>query len=402
MRLFCAFRASSTIPRRGIALVWVVVAMMLLMAAIVAAHSASERARDTIENELQFGGQTLNIARAGIADALSWFRRQTAQPVTAFAPQRNLAAVPPINDTDDPVIGLVRSIEVSEMDGVWARYEVRIDRLQDISAARGQPGAGIVWQIESIGYLYRNANPALAFNQFPNEVLSRVRLQTEIQRLAITPPAQAAVCAFRASGVNFNNRTKVLGGIARGLVYLSGTGVATITGTLQGSPSGQAGVSPYLQFTNPPVPPVGTNPHPACIRNIFGITDAELRATADIYTTDPNTITSPLPDYRIVYVDGNITFTTLRPLQGTAILIVNGNLTVAASSNSVFNGLLYVTGQCQILAPTLIRGVVVGHQNVQLIGAGDFVEVDYDPGVLDDLRQRLGQYRYAKPTRVVE
>jgi hypothetical protein len=207
--------------------------------------------------------------------------------------------------------------------------------------------------------------------------------------------------------VNFNNRSKVLGGTAYGLVYWAGSGSATITGQLQGTPTGQTGVSPYLQFPyapylTPALTPPFVIPHPGCIRLIFGITDSDLRATADIYTDDPNTITSPLPEYRIIYVDGNITFNSTRPLMGTAVLIVNGNLTVAASSNSVFNGLLYVTGQCQINAPSLFRGVIIGHQNINLIGSGDWVEVDWDPDVLSDLRQRLGQYRFSKPTRLME
>jgi len=106
--------------RRGVVLVWVVVAMVLLMAAIYAAYVAGERARNSIELDLQYNGQALNIARAGVADAHSWYRRQPAQPVTVFAPRRECldcttcgcgacglgqcghCTRPVVNDTDDP------------------------------------------------------------------------------------------------------------------------------------------------------------------------------------------------------------------------------------------------------------------------------------------------------------
>ncbi len=371
--------------RRGVALVWVIVALVMLSSALLLAFSAAERARDSIQFQLQFNGQALNIARAGIADALSWFRRQTTQPVTVFSPVRNLAAVPPVNETDDPAIGLVRSVEISAMNRIWARYEVRRTQVRDVTALRGLAGAGTVWEIESVGIIYRNENPALAHDQWPNQVMSSVRVLTELRRLSIVPPGNAAICTSAPSTANFNNRTKVLGGAGIGVVYPPGVGTPSVSGTLQGSPA-QSAVNPYR----------GT------VQEIFGISDAELRATADIFTNDPTTIASPLPSYKIVYVDGNITFNSSRSLEGTAILVVNGNLTVAASSNSVFNGLIYCTGNIQINAPTLIRGVVVGGSSINLIGSGDYVEVDYDPDVLGDLLQRLGQYRYAKPMRVVQ
>ena len=59
-------------------------------------------------------------------------------------------------------------------------------------------------------------------------------------------------------------------------------------------------------------------------------------------TQDPTTLATPLPPYKLTYVDGNITFNSQRPLEGTGILVVTGHLVVAAASNSVFNGLIYV------------------------------------------------------------
>lgn len=378
------------LPQRGVALIWVIVSMVLLTAAMLAAFMASDRAAKTIQNELQYNGQALNIARAGIADSLSWFRRQTTQPVTLFDPKRNLAGIPPVNETDEPLVGLVRTIELSSMNRMFARYEVRRTAVQDVTALRGLPGAGTVWLVDSIGYVFHQENPGLPYNVWPNSVTNRVEMQTEVRRLSIVLPAPAAICSARGDACNFNNRVKVLGGTGIGVVYPPATGVPVNAGTIQGTPATNT-VNPY-----------NGAPHPAAIQKVFGVSDAELRSMADIFTTDPTTILSPLPIYRIIYVAGNITFDINRPLEGTDILVVNGNLTVAASSNSVFNGLVYVTGTTTINAPTLIRGAIVGNGPIVLAGAGDFVEVDYDPDVLTTLLQRLGQYRFAKPNRVIQ
>lgn len=384
-------RGSRRDPRSGIALIWVVVAMVLLMAGILAAFEASERARRSIEMELQYDGQAMNIARAGIADALSWFRRQTTQPVQVFAPRRDLAAIPPVNETDDPAIGLVRSIEVSAMNRVWARYEVRIDRIQDVSAMYDESETGVIWQIESVGIIYVQENAALAFDAWPNQVRSRVRVQTEIRRLSINP-GQAAICTSDPGQCTMNARTKILGGGSPAILYYSAFqppprgGVPSSSGTIQGTPIAIQ-PDPTLDIT---------------CKKVFGIEDNELRSTADVYTSDATTITSPLPSYKIVYVDGNITFNAARPLEGTGVLVVNGQMTVSASSNSVFNGLIFCTGDVQINAPTLIRGVIIGSNRINCVGTGDYVEIDYDPDILADLRSRMGQYRFSKSIRVVE
>ncbi len=366
-------------------MVWVVVCAILLGSAMWGAYMAAERARDTIEQELQYSGQATNMARAGITEALSWFRRQSTQPVTVFAPRRDLLLDPPVNETDDPAIGIVRSLEISPMARVWARYEVRIDRVLDVTQQRGLPGFGGVWQIDSEGILYRNVDDTVAFDQPPNVVLARVRLATEIRRLVIVLPAPAATCTASPATSVFNTRSKVIGGAGMGCVYPAAVGAPSITGTISGTPA-QSTVNPYK----------GTIPE------VFGVTDAELRSLADQYTSDPTGITSPLPSDKLIYMDGDITFDASRPLDGTAVLVVNGNVTVAASTNAVFNGLLYVNGSCTINAPALVRGVVVTNGGLTLTGTGDYVEVDYDDAILGQLLNTLGQYRYSRPVSLVE
>ena len=58
------------------------------------------------ETEFRALGQARNVARAGLIDSFSWFRRQPTPPVTEFAPVRDEEADPPIVDTEEPEIGL--------------------------------------------------------------------------------------------------------------------------------------------------------------------------------------------------------------------------------------------------------------------------------------------------------
>ncbi len=366
-------------------MIWVIVLTILLMSALYSAYNAAARARDTIERELEFNGQAMNIARAGITDALSWFRRQTTQPVTTFAPRLDLAAVPAVNETDAPAIGLVRSVEVSSGMQVWARYEVRIARQLDVTTQRGLVGAGTVWEIDSEGIIYKNLNPAVAFNLPPNVVVARVRLTTEIRRMVIVlPGGGAATCLGTPTGSNFNAKTKVIGGTRPGALYPN-VGLPTITGTISGTPAQQS----YPLYD-------------AAIQTVFGVTDTELRSLSDSYTTNAASITDPLPADKLIYMDGAITFDVARPLNGTAVLVVNGNVTINASTNSDFSGLLYVQGNCTINAPSLVRGVVVTTGTLTLAGTGDYVEIDYDGSILSQLLKTLGQYRYSRPISLVE
>ncbi len=126
--------------------------------------------------------QALQVARSGLAEGLNWLRRQTSQPVLAFAPQLNTGATPQVLDTIDPNIGLVREFKITGK--TWARYEVWKDwpgdpvparlawrqqyRCEDISSPRAQMGAGAVWRLRSIGYIYDRVDGNVAFNQAPN------------------------------------------------------------------------------------------------------------------------------------------------------------------------------------------------------------------------------------------
>lgn len=118
-------RSRARHSERGQALIAVIVAVALVMGMVLTTLTITAYSGRAVSRQLTYHGQTLNAAQAGITEGLSWFRRQTDQPVKAFVPVRNLNVTPPINDTDDPNVGLVREYEISAPGRVWGRYELR-------------------------------------------------------------------------------------------------------------------------------------------------------------------------------------------------------------------------------------------------------------------------------------
>ena len=114
------------IPRtqRGYMLIWVLIAFVIVTAVVFAGGAKVQANQTEALVRFRSEGQASDVARAGLVDAFAWFRRQTTQPVTTFAPQRDMLASPAINETNDPTIGLVREYEITP--GVWGRYEVRL------------------------------------------------------------------------------------------------------------------------------------------------------------------------------------------------------------------------------------------------------------------------------------
>src|SRR5688572_560743 len=117
---------SSDHPRRGaesgVALVLgilftiIVVGITISGALILKAHQTKTK------TSFVSHGQSVQFARAGLTEALGWFRKQTAQPVVDFEPRLDNTATPPILDTIDTDVGIVREFEIT--DTVWGRYEV--------------------------------------------------------------------------------------------------------------------------------------------------------------------------------------------------------------------------------------------------------------------------------------
>jgi hypothetical protein len=399
---------------RGMVLVWAA-ASMLIIGGVVASGMGRLKAVDEMARaEFSAAGQARQVAEAGLVDAYAWFRRQQVQPVVAFAPKRNMAAIPPVNETDDPTKGLIRTFEISP--GLWARYQVGLATppesfvdsnvngyydlgetytdtdgdgkhgngkgARDVSTSRGMAGSGTVWRLESRSQIFRRPDAALPLGSGVNIQVAEALLAAELRRLTLVPPAAAALCVSTRGGLNIGTRARI-----RSI----GTCVA------YGSNAGGLGIllgSELLGPTTSALVP-GWNDN---VDNVFGVDWTALKGMADVSTVDPvNGVTSPLPDASLVVVTGDITFDAARPLKGTAVLVVKGNVTIAAGSNSFFSGLLYVDGNLTVRAPALIRGTVIVRGTADVRGTGgDYVEIERDSGVLTKLMTLMGQYRYSK------
>jgi hypothetical protein len=399
---------------RGVVLIWTLTVLVVL-AGLIAAGIESDRALDrSTRMELAVRGQARAIAEAGVVDAFAWFRRQQVQPVLTFAPVLDLAANPSVNETDDPAIGLVREFEIAP--NLWGRYEVRLSipaeafvdadadgaydagetftdsdgngkwdearETRDVSSLRGLPGAGAVWAIVSHGILYSRPRSDLPLGTAPNDRISAATAGTEIRRLTITLPAAAAISSAAGSQLTVGSRGRVTGGKSAGLAYGSGTGSPVL---LSGA-----------EVTGTPAT-TAVPDYKGSVDAVFGVTTSELRSMADVSTSDPSTVMSPVGDASLTVVDGDITFDAARPLRGTGVMVVLGNCTVASGSNSFFNGLLWVQGNLTVRAPCYLRGALVANGTTDVRGTGgDYAEVLYDGGVILELLRLMGQYRHSK------
>lgn len=384
---------------RGVALI-----MALLFTIIVAGLTMSGTLllRSHIQkNRTSFASksQALQVARSGLADGLSWLRRQTSQPVITFSPVLDTVATPQILDTIEPDIGLVREFKITGK--TWARYEVwkpwagdpnptrlawrQQYQCEDVSASRAQSSPGTVWRLRSVGYIYERVDPGVPFNQAPNRVLSSHVAVNEVRRMVISLPATAAVNVQQGSTCVINANGRIVGGASQaGLVY-AGTGpsaasLARVSGTPQ---SGVAVGSPYR----------GT------YEDVFGVTLDALKSSATLVVTNTADIPNPMPEMGLVVIDaGAVTFTAAKPLVGTGIVVVRGNVTISPGSNSNFSGLLYVDGDLTMRSPCEINGSVLCLGSMLMQGAADYATINYDGDILSTLMTQLGNYRQSSTT----
>jgi Tfp pilus assembly protein PilX len=339
--------------------------------------------------------QALQVARSGLAEAHSWLRRQTSQPVLTFAPVQDTAAVPPVLDTNDPDIGLVRDFKITGR--IWARYEVWKDwagdpdptrlawrqqhRCEDVSTERGAANAGAIWRLRSVGYIYNRVNPAVPFNQAPNSVIASQVATNEYRRVVIRLPGNAALNVDTGSTCQINLNGRVIGGTGAGIYYPSGTGTPSTGLAAENRVTGSPGLATAVAYDG-------------SYEGVFGLSYDQIRAMATLVMTSTASWPNPMPENGLVVIDTGapLVINSTRPLTGTAIVIVVGNVTMSAGSYSNFNGLLYVDGNLTMNAPSVVKGAVIASGSVAMQGIGDFATVQYDAAVLASLMTHVGNY----------
>jgi hypothetical protein len=347
---------------------------------IVSGLTLVQMSKTTITRQLVYHGQAVNAAHAGLAESLSWFRRQTTQPVATFSPQLDGSQTPPLNETDDPSIGLVRDFEVSKLGSVRGRYEVRFDGVTDATDQRGKEGNGTVWEVESVGIVYVRNDPAKDYDELPNRVLSTVAARSELQRMSLVLPANAAIHAPDPDWVTVEDATRVHGGSA---------GIGVVTAAVSGTADLSGEVFGIMQIST-------VDPYLDSIADVFGVTQRDLLAMADLVATSASELPDSMPDMWLTVINGNAVFDPSKPLVGTGILVVFGNLLIQPGSLSSFNGLIYTTGNFEMNSPSQVSGSIVSRGTVRIRSSGDFSEVYYDPSILAQIQRHIGQYRSSR------
>jgi hypothetical protein len=394
MRPVSSQPASPRESERGVALIMAILFTVLVVGITVTGSLLLHAHQQKTKVSFVAHGQAVQFAKSGLIEGLGWLRKQTAQPVTAFEPALDTGATPPVLDTIDPAIGIVREFEIT--DSIWGRYEVwkqwdadpvstrlpwrQMMECDDLSDLRGNLSPGSIWRLRSVGYVYRLVNPAIAFDQPPNIIIGREIAEVEARRLALQPPGQAALCTRTGSGASVQTRGRVLGGsVAAGIYYLNSTGSPSVSGTgstVSGTP-GQSAASTYDDS----------------FESVFGVSQSELAAMADYYVTSAGDFPNPVPVDTLVLCSTGVTFTAALPLKGTGVVAIVGNTTIGVGSYSAFSGLLYVQGNLTIREPSEIQGAVVVTGSVTVQGASDYATITYDDAILNHLRQELGTYR---------
>lgn len=369
----------------------VVVVLLGLLAA--AGYAILSNAANASKIELELEGQTISVAESGLTEALSWFRRSNKQPVVTFDPVIYEALPRP----KDPPKGIVREFEVSAAAKLWGHYEVTPASVEDVTAQRGRGdrGNGTVWRVRSTGWLYVREDATKKWNEKPNRVVHHATVETEFQRLAIRPPARAALLADRGDEVTISRGGRVRGTNGAAIVYRQGTGrpavdkraeVTSESGAPVTQASSKSTVSPDYVLSE---------------LDVFGVRPNELKALADVAVEGTDTLTAGLPQLGIVYIEGDATFDAMHPLQGGGVLYVNGNLEIKRGANASFFGQVYVAGDLTMEAPSVFSGSVIVLGKVDIRGAGDVAEIAYNEDILAVVRQKLGQYRVRRTvTRV--
>ncbi len=340
--------------------------------------------------ELELRGQTLAVAESGITEALSWFRRNPRQPVQEFVPFQYDAEPKPKKIPK----GIVREFEVSSAARLWGRYEVLPEGVADVTAdrGRGDKGNGTVWKVRSTGYVYVRNDPSKPFDQAPNGVAHKVTVETELQRLAIRPPARAALLVDRGDAITIGRGGRVRGNTGGAITWRQGTGRPT--------PDARAEVS---SDSGAPMSQASAKTYDLTEIEVFGVRPSELSTLADLVVPDTSTLTAGLPQLGIVYIDGDAVFDGKHPLRGGGVLYVNGNLTIERDANASFFGQIYVAGDLTMEAPSVLSGSVIVRGKADVRGAGDIAEIAYNEDILNVVRQKLGQYRIRRTlTRVFD
>jgi hypothetical protein len=363
---------------QGSALTWALF-FVAVTAGLLVSHTWEMRAyREGMEGRFRITEQARNSAEAGLVDATAYFLRQPAQPVVAFTPQHDPLAEPPIDETIDPGLGLVREFEIRG--NIWGRYEVRQDEAVDVSSSFGEP-PGSVWDVAARGIMFERNDARRRFDKAPNRQLAIQTLRTEIRGVRMALPAEAALSMTRPSNLSLLSGGLIEGGSRPGLVY----SVAEVLSLSLDQILGATVRVPTMVLDT---------------ESFFGMRLDKLEKFADVVYSAPSWRARQAPLDKLVVTTGDLSVSSLAPLQGRLALVVAGDFTAIAGNNSDVLGLLIVLGNARIEGPFHLRGSLVVKGTLQLGSAtGQPAVVAYDAEALGAVANVLGTYRRSRDIR---
>ncbi len=380
---------SGTLSRRreeGTILIWALMVVMLTSGMVISHSTYMAAARAT--RETRFSRDTLAsaFARSGVTDTVGWFRRQTTQPVQSFLPLLDPTGNPPIHDTIDPTVGLVREFEIQG--NLRGRYEVRTAEASDISPQRGLTIPGSVWQIGVRSYVYRAIDPTVPYDQPPNRMISVDTMTTEIRNAQLNLPAQTPLMLDEVGDLNIGFNTTVDGSGEAAIAYKQ-----PLVMTVSTIDAGATIIGAELAMPS----------YDASALTVFSMSMHELRAFADMVVR-VGTSDIPLDDSNkkvikdaIVVVAGDEL--TADPIYvENSLVVYDGSMVRTGLAETQIQGVLYVNGDVKIDAPFVLRGAMVVRGEVR-IGESGRVAIHGDRHVVARVRQNLNRYRERR-TRV--
>lgn len=421
------FKASYCTDQRGIALVTVLYlsAFMLLFAAtsVLVVRNSQQETVQLLSKQ----GQAANVAKAGIQDAIGWFKKQESQPVRqgtnpsytcpddAFNPQFNTNPVQ--RDTDNASSGIVKDFLIDR--NIFGRYVIKKQAAQgaacntstydqqtnhdkhavhDVTHRRGkgEPGDGTVWYIESKGIVYQRNDDEKDENgvyvkgpdEAPNRIIDQRLVSVEINRLGLLLPMNVPLIVSSGSASSMNDVDCQLLGDSQTSAAMAYFGsLPTTTNTTKAV--GNAPITPQLLSED------------VTQSAVFSVTETELKALSDNIYTTLSAVPKKIP-MSLVFLDGNFTFTTAQPLNGAGILYVNGNLTLNQGSGSIFSGFIFVDGSLTINGGNSLAGSVVVKGPVTCTPTTDKAVFEYNDNIVKTVRQKIGLYRENNLTYKVE
>ncbi len=419
--------------QKGAALILVLSFSVAILTIAALSSQLVNRSQTNTQEEFRRKAQATNIARAGLKEALGWFKLKSSsggavagtEPCVdaAFAPEYH--ADPRLRATDDPVRGIVKDILLNEDRNVYGRYIIRKQpcgsgadpnytpddagyeplAAHDITHLKSPAaqGSGLIWRLTSEGIVYvredKSKNSDGVFlkgpEETPNRVLDREVVSIEINRLNLAAPSAPVNIMDPIFGNHgksrFNNKCQVTGnGADATVIYVSndpnGNTDCQYEDCSGARDNKRQQISEFID--------------PMTLSSVFGVNNLyQVRSLADdVFTSKSDLVDAyynPAVDrldlpMSLYFLEGNFTFDSSKPLLGRGVLVVDGDLKLEDDAFN-FAGLVYVTGRLEMKNNNEISGASFASE--YRCEPGVKAVFEFNRGIIESVRDAVALYR---------